>query len=204
MKVRRDNFKRFAYFIAALAILSYAIVFVINTLIKTYWGPLPSWIETPSVVGVLVFLYVMFDSYLWHWPLFRWLGIVDFPDLRGRWSGTITSSFQTGQRPAVLEIVQTASALGLALYSMDSHSESRTADFELRRDGRPVLHYIYENIPKSTAAGSMERHEGTAALTYFGDKRLLEGGYYTGRSRQSQGEMTFYFKSKKLCGRFFE
>jgi hypothetical protein len=158
MRVRPDNFKRFAYFIAVLALLSYAIVFAINFLIKTYLGLLPSWIETPSVVGVLVVLYGMFDSYLWHWPLFRWVGIVDFPDLRGRWSGTITSSFQTGQRPAVLEVVQTASAVAIALYTMESHSESCTANFEIRSDGRPVLHYIYENIPKSTATGSMERH----------------------------------------------
>jgi hypothetical protein len=204
MKVRPDNFKRFAYFTALLAILSYLIVLGFKLLLGLLFGPPPAWLETPSFFGVLVFLYKVFDSYLWHWPLFHWLGIVDFPDLRGRWTGTVTSSWQTGQRPAILEIVQTASAIRAALYTTDSHSESRTADFEIRGDGRPVLHYVYENVPNSTAASTMERHEGTAALTYFSDKQLLEGGYYTGRSRQSQGEMTFYFRSKKLCGRFFE
>jgi hypothetical protein len=204
MRVRPENFKRFVYFIATLAVLSYAIVTTLNLLIRAYWGPLPSWAETPSVIGVLVFLYGMFNSCLWHWPIFRWLRIVDFPDLRGRWRGTITSSWKAGQSPAALEIVQTASFIRVALYALESHSESRTADFEIRGDGRPVLNYIYENIPKSAAANTMERHEGTAALTYFSDKRLLEGGYYTGRGRQSQGEMTFYFEGRKLLGRFFQ
>lgn len=204
MRVSPGNFKRFVYFIAVLAVLSYAIVTTLNLLFRTYWGPLPSWVETPSVIGVLVFLYGMFNSYLWHWPIFRWVRIVDFPDLRGRWSGTITSSWKTGPSAAVLEIVQTASSIRVALYALESHSESRTADFEIRGDGRPMLHYIYESIPKSAAASTMERHEGTAALTYFSDKRLLEGGYYTGRGRQSQGDMTFYFKERKLYGRFFQ
>jgi hypothetical protein len=204
MRVRPDNFKRFTYFIAILAVLSYAIVLASNLLISTFWGRLPPWAETPSVIGILVLLCSAFDSYLWHWPIFRWLGFVDFPDLRGQWSGMLTSSWQAGQSPAVLEIVQTSSFIMVALYAMGSHSESRTADFEIRGDGRPVLHYIYENIPNPTATGTMERHEGTAALTYFRDKRLLEGAYYTGRGRQSQGAMTFYFKDKTFHGRFFE
>jgi len=48
----------------------------------------------------------------------------------------------------------------------------------------------------------MERHEGTAALTYFDDKHTLEGTYYTGRGRQTFGGMMFRFKEKKLYGRF--
>jgi hypothetical protein len=203
MRVRPENFKRFTYFITVLAILSYAIVIGANFLIRTYWGPLPPWIETPSVIGVLVFFYAMFDSYLWHWPVFRWFRIVDFPDLRGRWSGSITSSWESGPLPCVLEIVQTASAIRIALYTMNSHSESRTADFEIRGDGRPVLHYAYENIPIPTSTGTMERHEGSTTLTYFRDKQLLEGGYYMGRGRQTQGEMTFRFETKNLSGRFF-
>src|SRR5260370_30093919 len=203
MRVRPENFKRFVYFMPVLAVISYAIVTILNLLIRASWGPLPYWVETPSVIGVLVFLYGMFNSHLWHWPIFRWVRIVDFPDLRGRWRGTITSSWKTGQSQAVLEIVQTASSTRVALCALESHSESRTADFEIRGDGRPVLHYIYESIPKSAAVNTMERHEGTASLTYFNDKRLLEGGYYTGRGRQSQGEMTFYFEQRKLLGRYF-
>ena len=204
MRIRPENFKRFTYFIAILALLSYLVVFGIHLLVAAVWGPLPGWVETPSVIGVLVFLYTIFDAYIWRWPLFRWLQIVDFPDLRGRWTGTITSSWQPNRLPAAIEIVQTASSISVALYGSNSHSESCVADFEVRGDGRPVLHYVFENIPNSSAVTTMERHEGTAMLTYFEDKKLLEGGYYTGRGRQSQGEMTFYFKGKKLSGRFFE
>jgi SMODS-associating 2TM, beta-strand rich effector domain len=156
LRIRPDNFKRFTYFITVLALLSYAIVLASNLLISMFWGSLPPWVETPSVIGTLVLLYSAFDSYLWHWPIFRWLGIIDFPDLRGRWSGMITSSWRAGQSRAVLEIVQTSSFIMVALYAMDSHSESRTADFEIRRDGQPMLHYIYENIPTPTATGTMK------------------------------------------------
>ena len=90
------------------------------------------------------------------------------------------------------------------MYTMESESVSQTAEFEIRKgDGRPVLHYIYDNHPKSAAPGSMERHEGTAALTYFEEKRLLEGSYYTGRGRQTFGNMTFFYEKPKLFGRFF-
>lgn len=92
----------------------------------------------------------------------------------------------------------------VALYTMDSQSVSHTAEFELRRgDGRPVLLYIYDNKPSPTAINAMEPHEGTAALTYFEDKRLLDGSYYTGRSRQSYGKIMFSFKEKRLQGRYF-
>lgn len=154
--------------------------------------------------GVLVCLYTAFDSYLWRWPIFHWLGIVDFPDLRGRWKGTITSSWGSQRLPAVLEIVQTASSVRAAVYTFNSHSESQTAAFNIRGDGRPVLYYVYENTPNSAAAATMERHEGTAALTYFREKRLLESSYYTGRGRQSQGEMSFYFETEALHGRFLK
>jgi SMODS-associating 2TM, beta-strand rich effector domain len=203
MRVRPDNFKRLVYFVAVLALLSYGIVRVFNLGIDAYGIKVPVWLETPSVVGVLVFLYTIFDSYLWHSKLFWILRLVDFPDLRGRWTGRMTSSWNNANKAAVLEITQTSSSIVVALYTMNSESVSQTAEFEVRRaDGRPVLHYIYENHPYSPAPGSMERHEGTVALTYFAAKRMLEGSYYTGRGRQTFGTMTFYFQGQNLSGRF--
>jgi len=146
MRIRPDNFKRFVYFVAVLALISYAIVVGVNDAIAASGIMVPVWLETPSVVGVLVFLYAIFDSYLWHSRLFRLLGIVEIPDLRGRWDGTVTSSWNNKTSPAVLEITQSSSSIIVAMYTLQSESVSQTAEFEVRRaDGRPILHYIYDN-----------------------------------------------------------
>lgn len=207
MRVRPDNFKRLVYFIAALALVSYGIVRALNFLLTLLLIQPPTGIETPSAVGVLVLLYALFDSHLWHWRVFHWLGVVEIPDLRGRWWGTITSSYNTVTTPAALEITQTSSSIVVAVYTGDSESLSQTAEFEVRKaDGRPVLRYFFENRPDARAAAGMERHEGTAELVYFEDRqprqRQLQGSYYTGRSRQTFGRMEFNFEVKKLRGRF--
>jgi hypothetical protein len=118
---------------------------------------------------------------------------------------TLQTSWDNATSAAALEITQTCSSITIAVYTQKSESVSKTADFELRRaDGRPILHYVYESSPYSAAPDSMERHDGTAALTYFENKhqRLLKGYYYTGRGRQTFGTMQFHFEKKELRGQY--
>src|SRR5262245_16244720 len=98
MRVGPNNFTRFFYFIAVLTGISLAAAAVVKWLTKNFFGiaELPVWVETPSVVSIVVGLYWLFDRYLWAWPIFRAFRIVDFPDLRGRWAGQLKSSYNGG------------------------------------------------------------------------------------------------------------
>ncbi len=203
MRIRPDNFTRFFYFVVTLTVVSLCVVWVLKSLAK-YFGliDLPIWIETPSVVAVVVALYSLFDKHLWAWPIFRHLRLIDFPDLRGRWSGRLKSSYDNEELEAVLEIVQTSSAIAVSLYSERSHSVSEIADFTVGSNGQTRLHYVYRNAPASLSPDSMQMHLGTVALTYFADVRALEGDYYTGRGRQTYGTMRFEFSDRTLLHRF--
>src|SRR6266852_1416362 len=183
MWIRPDNFTRFFYFIVVLAAVSLAIVAGFKGLTKYFAISVPIWIETPSLVTILVALYSVFDRHLWAWPLFRSLRIIDFPDLRGRWTGQIKSSFNNEELDAVLEVVQTSSKVVVSLYTERSQSVSQIADFSVSTNGTTQLHYIYRNVPAPHTPDSMQMHVGTVALTFFEDVNVLEGEYYTGRGR---------------------
>jgi hypothetical protein len=201
MRIRPDNFTRFFYFVALLAALSLAIVGLLKGVTKYFGIELPFWIETPSVVGLVVALYSLFDKHLWAWPLFRWFRVIDFPDLRGRWTGRIKSSFKH-EELAVIEIVQSSSRVVVSLYTERSQSVSQIADFTIAPNGQTQLHYIYRNTPALHSHESMQIHVGTVALTVFDDVRVLDGEYYTGRGRQTYGTMRFDFSARRLLHRF--
>ena len=203
MRIRPDNFTRFFYFFVSLTLISFGVAWGLKGLAK-YFGltDLPIWIETPSVVAVVVALYSLFDKHLWAWPLFRWLRVIDFPDLRGRWTGRLHSSHNGEELEAVLEIVQTSSGISVSLYGERSQSVSEIADFTVGSNGQTKLHYVYRNAPGSLSPDSMQMHLGTALLVCFTDARVLEGDYYTGRGRQTHGTMRFEFAGRALLHRF--
>lgn len=203
MRIRPDNFTRFFYFFAALTLVSFGVAWGLKGLAK-YFGltDLSIWIETPSVVAVVVALYSLFDKHLWAWPIFRRLRLVDFPDLRGRWSGHLKSSYDNQELEAVLEIVRTSSAISVSLYGERSQSVSEIADFTVGSNNQTKLHYVYRNAPGSLSPESMQMHLGTVSLVCFTDARVLEGDYYTGRGRQTYGTMRFEFVGRALLHRF--
>lgn len=203
MRIRPDNFLRIAYFIGTLVALSIGVTAGLKLLTAAAGVEWPWYIETPSVVTILGLLYALFDRHFWAWPFFRTIGLVDAPDLRGQWRGMIRSSPGEHQVAANLEIIQTASSIVVAVYTEQSASISTAAGFETRADGAVELHYIYDNRPQSGSPATMERHEGTARLTICEDgDRILEGSYYTGRGRHTDGTMRFEYARPRLAHRF--
>ena len=76
---------------------------------------IPFWMETISPLFAYRVLYALFEKYAWHLGLFRFLGVVRMPDLRGRWKGKQRSSYQENgsnvEIPSCLEISQTFSKI---------------------------------------------------------------------------------------------
>jgi hypothetical protein len=155
---------------------------------------LPWWIEIPSVLGFFGLYIWFYDNYLWkNWP-FRMLKWFQTPDLNGRWSATIKSSYKGFEdtTQGVSTIRQTASDMVVALQTDQSSSYSiygslmrteRLNTFEL------IYHYI--NQPKADAVDTMSIHQGTAWLRISEDLQTMEGEYYSGRGRQHFGKIVF-------------
>lgn len=212
MVINKSNLKSWLTLILVLSIPARWIMIIITKIINllTDLGNpdlllFLSYLEAPGTVGILLLLYKWFDISLWHQPIFRKLGLVSLPDMRGRWEGTIKSSHDEhkASKPVVVEIVQSSSDVSVAMYSKDSKSESVIEGFLKKKSGQYELRYEYRNEPKANAVKTMHKHNGVARLKPHPDKRMLEGTYYTShRDRTTEGIISLKFKGYDLLGRF--
>ncbi len=189
-----------------LPALSIPLVFITNWICRQFIHPdYLIFVDTFGVIGAYGFLYSLFDNFVWKWPLLRMLGIVDGPDLSGRWRGTLISSFDGKKEvPAVLEITQTFSAIRVDMYFEKSSSTSLLASFVRERNGQLALHYEYQNDPNEIADETMNVHYGSARLVYVQDRHNLDGTYYNPDryERGHFGTIRISFQSHVLLHRF--
>lgn len=146
------------------------------------------WLSVPSFGGFYTALYWIFDNRMWRWPLWRRMGLLNVPDLNGRWAGTVESSYGNGSRYEVaISISQRWSKLLVSLETEYSFSYSISATLKVADVTIPELSYLYINEPKASAPDTMSIHRGTATLQL--KESVLEGDYYTGRGRMTFGSM---------------
>ncbi len=154
---------------------------------ETQW-----WLSVPSVAGFYSSLYWLFDRYVWKFGILRKLELIQLPDLNGKWSGYVESSYRQGDRtyPVSVDILQRWSKILVRLDTEYSRSRSIIGNLISVDLVNPELSYQYISDPKSNAPCTMEMHRGTAVLELIGEN--LEGYYYTGRGRREVGVV-------KLC-----
>lgn len=164
---------------------------------------LPFWVDTLSPLVAYSLLFSFFNKYLWHWKIFKIVGIVTFPDLRGRWNGKQTSSYKENEVnkeiPCCLEIAQSFSKIYVRAYYQKSQSESRVAGFTEIND-QVYLYYTYDNDPNSLRIGTMQSHKGTVKLMHSIKENKLIGFYFN--SIGNQGEMQYDFETRERLYRF--
>ena len=175
-----------------LAIASVLCALALNRLQIVAQFQLPWWIDAPSVVGFYALFYAIFDNCLWRMPILRKIGIVNLPDLRGKWKGHIASSLDghASQHGTTVNIRQSWSRASIELWTETSESKSLSATVLTENRNAIEISYEYLNEPKADAAKTMHTHRGTTRLTLSPDRRKLEGAYYTGRDRQSFGVLS--------------
>ncbi len=187
------------FFAGFIPLLSISLSWAFFTLFK---NP-PFWAETLSPLVAYGLLYSLFEKYLWSWRIFITLGIVSFPDLRGRWKGAQCSSYKENgvnvQVQSCLEICQTFSKIFVRAYYERSQSESAVASFAAM-NGRIYLFYTYDNEPSSKRSGTMEVHKGTVKLKYLPREKRLIGSYFN--SIGNCGEVNFHFEGYDLMDKF--
>jgi hypothetical protein len=149
------------------------------------------WIDVPSVAGFYGLFYRIFDWMIWRSKLLHRLGFVRTPDIRGRWHGYLTSSFDEHAElmNTQAQIDQTWTRIGVRLETTSSESISTIASMTTDQTEGVKLNYEYVNQPKATATTTMHMHRGFASLSLSEGNRILQGDYYTGRGRQTYGRL---------------
>jgi len=161
------------------------------------------------VVTGLSAVLLLWERWLWAWPLFRpWL--TSQADLRGTWKGTLESDWvdpQTNQRRGPVEVYyvirQTYSTLDVRMLTAESASESLSGNVFSDKVGLYKFAVTYRNIPRLLERTRSPVHHGGTLLNVIGSPiHKLDGEYWTDRS--TSGELTFVSRTKKIVHDFEE
>ena len=91
------------------------------------------WIFIVSIILSSVAIYYFFDNVLWRTKWFK--KILNVPDLRGHWVGTLTSDTYQKTINMELDVKQTWSKISFVSTFPKSKSESNVASMFIKRDG---------------------------------------------------------------------
>lgn len=167
-----------------------------------------NWIDTFSTVSLIIFIFIIINRYAWKFVFLKWL--IDIPDLNGRYSGMVISSYlglngEPEKKECVIEIKQTASAIHIFAYFGDfgthlrtSRSHSVSEQLVKESNGLFLLYYIFTNETEALQV-QLNNHLGTARLKFYPDTKTLDGEYYN--QRKNIGTIEVQFLQKKLLGR---
>lgn len=198
MKIELSNSRHVLFFVVGLPFLSVCL----SRTFFSIFEEIPYWMETLTPLAAYGLLYMLFDRYLWHYGVFRTLGIVDGFDLRGRWRGTQLSSYkEKGKNVEVevaFEVKQTFSRIFIKAFYAKSSSESVVADF-YNLNGETYLFFTYDNDPNSLKHGSMQKHRGTVKLKLLPNKKELKGLYFNDIG--NTGDVELQFETHDLQGK---
>ncbi|HEX6461869.1 MAG TPA: hypothetical protein VFZ58_01195 [Candidatus Saccharimonadales bacterium] len=152
----------------------------------------PFWVETISPLAAYGLLFGFFDKVVWHWPIFRWLGIVGTPDVRGRWLGEQVSSFRdengkNRKSRVMMEVTQTFSHIEVHTYYHNWQS-THTAASCWPIDGQVAVVIMFESEPKAAYEGNAMAHKGVIKLFEVAPGRLT-GSYFNANGHY--GELSF-------------
>ena len=135
----------------------------------------PSIISASVIYKVLLYL---FDRFLWKFkPLNLILGI---PDLNGKWTGTLQSSFDDKSYDMILEIKQTWTKIQCKSSFDKSSSNSKIASIYLNDPESPVLYFSFHNQSQDLETRS-QQYDGFNILSLSTDKKSLSGKYFNDR-----------------------
>lgn len=145
------------------------------------------------IYGGLIFLYEC-----WGW---RWLSTLK--NLNGTWIGSITTSHNSGATvPCVMRVRQTWTRMAIELETEQSRSRTTMAALYDDQPGDVGLKYEYVSEPRNLAVQTMQAHRGVCTLAIAADSNelRLSGDYFTGRGRETRGEIILHRVGRELLG----
>lgn len=184
-----------------IAVIAVAVAYAYFLASSFFEFSLPWWMEAPSILGVYGVGHWLYDTVLWKKTLFG-VRLSQVPNCNGTWYGPIHSSHNGGsQGKGMITIRQTWSKILIEFESTTSSSLSRMASFNITPGPSHGLIYEYTSDPRSHANPAMHAHRGLAFLKLSQSRNCLEGDYYTGRDRGTQGTMKMLLVSCEVLDR---
>ena len=175
--------------VVALGVIGVFLVWLVDVGLTAVKFDPQWWLSVPSFAGFYSALYWLFDRHVWRWRILGKLEFVQVPDLNGTWTGDVRSSYDGYKSiyPVTVVIRQRWSQITVRLETERSQSRSLAATFRVVDLPRPELSYLHINEPTPGASATMNIHRGTVDLEF--SEGTLEGHYYTGRGRMTNGTM---------------
>jgi len=157
-----------------------------------------SYVNTVAVTAGAIYAGLIFLYERWGW---RWLSTIK--NLNGIWVGNITTSHNGGTSvPCVMRVRQTWTRMAIELETEQSRSRTTMAALYDDQPGDIGLKYEYVSEPRTLAVQTMHTHRGVCTLAIAADSKeaRLSGDYFTGRGRETRGEITLHRVSRELPG----
>lgn len=154
----------------------------------------PAWlVSSPTVAGSFALLYRWMDSTGWRSDSLRKVGLVDTPNIAGKYAGHLVSSYNPIREvPIALQIDQRWTKIYVRMEvtgSTTSTSESVAAALDAAGDSAARLTYTYKSdVQPGEAHQDMHDHDGTAELHITPGAGTAAGRYFNARGHQ--GRMT--------------
>jgi len=172
--------------IFVIALMAIAACSVANTLTSKvpFLGPIAT---SSFFFGV----FAIVDRFVWKWRWLRWM--FGTPDLSGNWliAGTTSGADKSARTwNATATVSQTWTRISIVLVAERSSSESKIAGMQLLAGQGGRLVYTYENL-RTADEDSLTDHRGTCELHFDKGSDQATAYYFTDRSRQTIGTMTW-------------
>ena len=165
----------------------------------------PDWFTPVSkVVAVVLAVIAVGDRHLWRFrPLNPW--IFNMPVIDGTWKTEIRPTDQSPPRviEAYVVIRQTFSTLRVRLFTVESESESLSANVRHCDDGTFSAAWVYHATPRMAKRDGSPLHHGGVLLRIQGEPvHSLSGEYWT--DRHTQGELELIDRRPRITHSFDE
>lgn len=159
-----------------------------------------------AIITVLISVFWVYVE-RWGWSHIPKLGklIRDWPDLNGRWEGTIKREGPDPSHAFVLEITQTLTKLRIDTYTDNGESHSVIANITTDENSKQYyLCYVWLGGTRVEQLHSGEFYGVTMLhLAQASQQRKLYGKYFTDRTpHQTKGTVEVIWSSKQIIGSF--
>jgi len=159
-----------------------------------------------SISSIVAAFWYYFNRWGWKNRYFRMFGwLCDYPDLNGRWEGTVNRLGENDPHLFVMEIYQTFFEIHVSTFTKNSEGSSIVANLmtdKLRSNFKLIM--TWKCRTRRLGGDGKEEFTGTSIikLSESGGTRYLDDEYYTRRNPQTQGELHLNFIGNECYNRW--